>query len=110
MTYQGIGYLCKIDNGFDAKLYQRILSNELMETLKYYGMSEKYITFQHDLDPKHRANSTQEWIRRRCLRTLDWTAKFFDPNPIEHIWYLVDRRLRKLPELPTSRKDLWEKI
>jgi len=110
MTYQGIGYLCKIDNGLDAKLYRRILNEDLMETLKYYKMDKRDITFQHDNDPKHTADLTQAWIRRKRLRTLDWPAQSPDLNPIEHRWDLVERRLRKLPELPTSQKDLWEKI
>lgn len=110
MTYQGIGYLCKIDGGLDAKLYRRILNDEFMETLKYYKMDKKDIIFQHDNDPKHTANLTRAWIQRRRLSVLDWPAQSPDLNPIEHMWDLVDRRLRKLPELPTSRKDLWEKI
>ena len=44
------------------------------------------------------------------MRTLDRLAQSPNLNAIEHICYLVDRRLRKLPELSISRKDLWEKI
>lgn len=31
-------------------------------------------------------------------------------NPIEHLWKEVDCCLRQLPELPKSKKDLWDKL
>ena len=45
MTYQGAGYLCKIDNGLDAKLYRRILNGELVETLNIIKWTRNILHF-----------------------------------------------------------------
>ena len=52
MTSKGVGYLCRIDAGLEAELYQRILSDELMKTFDWYDMDGEDIVIQHDNDPK----------------------------------------------------------
>src|SRR5262249_754368 len=46
MTAQGAGYACRIDGKMDAALYTRILDDELLQTLEYYGLSRGDIVFQ----------------------------------------------------------------
>jgi len=53
MTFKGVGYSCRIDGGMDSQLYTTILSDEFMETLKYYNFKKDQIIFQQDNDPKH---------------------------------------------------------
>jgi transposase len=110
MTAQGIGFLTRIDGGLDAKLYQQILNDELMDTIEWYNLKRSDVVFQHDNDPKHTAKSTKEWLDQSGLQVLDWPAQSPDLNPIEHLWNEVDRRLRNLPEPPRSREDLWNKL
>jgi hypothetical protein len=38
MEWNGIGYMAKIDNGLDGKLYREILAGDLMKTLRWYGV------------------------------------------------------------------------
>jgi transposase len=108
ITWWGVGYLCKIDNGLDAQLYQNILGDELLSTLGWYGMDKGSIIFQHDNDPKHTAKSTKEWLDDHGINVLSWPAQSPDLNPIEHVWNEVDRRLRNHPTKPTSKESLWE--
>ncbi|GES76441.1 hypothetical protein GLOIN_2v1466586 [Rhizophagus clarus] len=44
-TYLGVGYLCKIDGGLDAELYQKILDEDFLNTLEYYDLDRKTIIF-----------------------------------------------------------------
>jgi transposase len=110
MTAQGVGFLCRIDGGLDANLYCRILNGELLQTLQWYGLKRELITFQHDNDPKHTANSTLAWLRDNKISVLEWPPQSPDLNPIEHLWSELDRRVRNGKTLPTNRDELWEAI
>src|SRR3954469_5895835 len=94
----------------NANLYQQILHDDLMGTIRAHDFTVKDIIFQHDGDPKHTANSTKQWLKRDKIMVLDWPPQSPDLNPIEHLWNEVDRRLRKLETRVHSQDQLWEAI
>ena len=109
-TTQGVGHLCRIIGGLDAKLYRQILSDEMMKTLKYYHLTKADVVFQHDNDPKHRAKLVKKWFKVKRVQVLTWPSQSPDLNPIKQLWSKVKRRLWNLPERPTSLEDLWDKV
>jgi hypothetical protein len=46
MTAYGVGYLCRMDQGMDAELYTEISSDELKNTMEYYGYDQSRVMFQ----------------------------------------------------------------
>lgn len=110
MTWHGVGYLTKIDNGLDAELYCQILDDEYTATLQYYNLTKDSTIFQHDNDPKHTANRTKQHLKNRKIQILDWPAQSPDMNPIEHLWHEVKKRIKQSPEKISGKDDLWDLI
>jgi len=109
-TSSGVGFLCKIDGGLDAELYCQILSEDFMETLRYYDLSVSDVIFQQDNDPKHTALLTKQWFEDNNVEVLPWPPQSPDLNPIEHLWNDVDRRLRALNVTIRGKDALWEHV
>ncbi len=51
--------------------------------------------FQQDLAPAHTAKSTKSWLNDHGVGVLDWPANLPDLNPIENLWSIVKRKMRK---------------
>ena len=110
MTYQGVGFACRIDGGMDAELYTNILNDELQQTVEYFGIEVNNIIFQHDNDPKHTSRRAQKWLEEHHITTLKWPAQSPDLNPIEHLWDYLKRKLAEYNEPPQGMIELWERV
>lgn len=109
ITARGVGNLVKIDGTMNAELYCKILEEDLLGSLEWYGLDRKEIVFQHDNDPKHTAKKTTEWLQNVGMEVLDWPPQSPDLNPIEHLWDYFKRKLSDFPTTPTSIRELWER-
>ena len=59
MTCEGPGFICQIISRLDSKLYQTILADELVETIKYYRLDPEKVIFQQDRSPVHIASKVE---------------------------------------------------
>ena len=46
----------------DSDLYLQILKDDLLNTLKYYGLNPSNIIFQQNNNPKHIRKKVKEWL------------------------------------------------
>ena len=110
MTWEGVGYSCKIDGKMDQHLYCQILEDDLWNTLEHYGLNPHDIIFQQDNDPKHTSKKAKQWFQDHDITVLPWPAQSPDLNPIEHLWSVLKRMLAEYEEAPTGIIELWERV
>ena len=73
--------------------------------------------FQDDNARAHRARVVTNYLQRRNIQTLPWPAMSPDLSPIEHVWDILGKRVRRripqprtLGELGAALQDEWGRI
>jgi transposase len=111
ITYQGVGYIVKIDETLDKELYKSILAEDLLATVDEYGINKDAMIFQHDNDPKHAAKAVREWLSDQPFQVMKWPAQSPDLNPIENMWAMLKTKLyRNYERPPRGINEHWERI
>lgn len=68
------------------------------------------VTFQQDNARPHSARVTQQLLADNNVRVLDWPPYSPDMNVIEHVWDLLDRRVRQRTPAPSTGPQLREAV
>lgn len=115
MSWEGPGFIAKIDETLDSQLYIQILQEDLQMSIDEWGIAKDELVFQHDNDPKHTAKVTKAYLESIGLTEAEgtllyWPAQSPDLNPIEHMWAYLKIKLGKYPTRPTSCEELWKRI
>lgn len=115
MTWDGPGYLARIDSTLDSELYIRILEEDLLNTVDWYNIDPEQYIFQQDNDSKHTAKRVKAYLASIGLteatgRKLTWPSCSPDLNPIEHLWEHLKRKLRERGSIPEGMMELWNRV
>ena len=75
------------------------------------------VLFQNDNATSHSARAVRDFLQDRNVSVLPWPVKSPDLNPIEHVWDLLDRRVRaraipprNVQELASALVEEWDNI
>lgn len=110
MTWDGVGYACKIDGRMDGDLYVSILEDDLQGTMQYYSKTTHNMIFQQDNDPKHKCHKARKWFNDHGIEVLPWPAQSPDLNPIKHLWGHLKKTIGGHEKAPAGMLELWERI
>lgn len=110
----GVGSIHIIDGTMNGKKYREILEDKLLLSVRSLKLKRGW-TFQQDNDPKHTANETKEWFRKKRINVLEWPSQSPDMNPIENLWRELKLNVQKrgpknITELKAMCIEEWNKI
>ena len=94
--------------GLMERWMHNFTKDELQQSLEFYGKTPDDIIFQQDSDPKHTSKLAQKWFNDHGYTVMKWPAQSPDINPIEHLWWVLKRRLAKYENPPGGVEELWE--
>jgi len=101
-----IGPLVLIDGTLNSDRYIELLEEQLIPFLNNLG-KENHI-FQDDNAPCHASKKTKTWKNDNEIEFLPWPAQSPDLNPIENLWDILERRIRKHRPIPTNKREFFK--
>ncbi|KAK1863329.1 hypothetical protein I4F81_005887 [Pyropia yezoensis] len=106
-SYRGRTDLDLVDGCLNAHSYL----DQLLEVAYHHMVADfgstNNVLLQEDLVPPHNAKSTRAAQRELGIKVLPWVGQKPDLNPIENAWAELERRLRRRPDTPRTKTQLF---
>ena len=103
MVWAGISYghrtpLVFIDGPLTAQRYVDVILRPVVVPF----VRQRNVTFQQDNARAHVARLSMAFLQQNNVNVMNWPPYSPDLSPIEHLWDVLDRRVRNRPQPPTT--------
>lgn len=105
ISQRGMGMYWFIDGHLNSTKYIEILENVMLPSVRELYPDDNFI-FQQDNCSIHTARNTKQWLRDNNVEELPWPSKSPDINPIENVWGIMVKHIRKLNYRPQNAEQL----
>ena len=111
MVWAGIAYghrtpMVFIDGRLTAQRYVDLILRPVVVPL----ICQHDVTFQQDNARAHVARLSIAFLQQNNVHVLRWPPYCPDLSPIEHLWDILESRVRRLPQPPTALQALREAL
>ena len=111
MVWAGIAYRHRtpkvfIDDHLTAQCYVDLILRPVVVPF----IRQHKVTFQQDNVWAHVARLSIAFLQQNNVDVLRWPTYCPDLSPIEHLWDILDSRVRRLPQPPTTLQALREAL
>lgn len=107
ITWNNTGRLYRINGRMNGDEYCEVSKEGLLGTLRDQSLGRNAFLFQQDNDPKHASKKAKTWFAEHHISKLKWAASSPDMNIIEHMWKILDCKVRKHRSRPRNADELW---
>ena len=94
MSYKGSGRLYIVKGIMNQQQYKQVLEERLLPQLREW-FPDKDCVFMQDGAPCHKAKTVLKFLAEENIKLLPWPGNSPDMNPIENLWAIVKKKLRK---------------
>jgi transposase len=108
-TQNVLGPLIEVNGTINGTKYIEIMEQNLLPFLNDLPASSVHL-FQDDNASVHRYKPASEWKEENLITSLPWPAQSPDLNPIEHLWDVLERRIRARPTHPRNLEELMDAL